>query len=87
MDRGLPQVQDDATLRKLELRAKDCIALGDTPYDAEAAGKAGMRTIGVTSGGWTHDELLSAGCVEVYESVAELLERFDESAIMREGLR
>jgi len=77
----------DVTLRKLQLQAKDCIALGDTPYDAEAAGRAGLRTIGVTTGGWSHDELMSAGCVEVYESVAELLERFEESAVMREGLR
>jgi hypothetical protein len=30
---------------------------------------------------------VDAGCVEVYASVAELLERIDESAIVREGLR
>ena len=76
-----------AALQRLGLKAQDCIALGDTPYDAEAAGKAGLRTIGVETGGWTHDELMDAGCVEVYASVAELLERIDESAIMREGLR
>ena len=76
-----------AALKRLGLKAKDCIALGDTPYDAEAAGKAGLRTIGVETGGWTHDELMDAGCVEVYESVAELLGRLEESAIMREGLR
>lgn len=76
-----------ATLKRLDLRAKDCIALGDTPYDAESAGKAGLRTIGVETGGWTHDELMDAGCVEVYANVAELLERLDESAIVREGLR
>ena len=76
-----------ATLKRLRLRAKDCIALGDTPYDAESAGKAGLRTIGVETGGWTHDELMDAGCVEVYASVAEILERVDESAIICEGLR
>jgi beta-phosphoglucomutase-like phosphatase (HAD superfamily) len=76
-----------AALKRLGLKAKDCIALGDTPYDAEAAGKAGLRTIGVQTGGWTHAELVDAGCVEVYASVAELLERIDESAIVREGLR
>jgi len=75
----------DATLRKLTLRAKDCIALGDTPYDAEAAGQAGLRTIGVTTGGWTREQLMAAGCVEAYESVAELLERFEDSAIVREA--
>ena len=76
-----------AALHRLKLPAKKCIALGDTPYDAEAAGKAGLRTIGVTTGGWSHQELMAAGCVEVYESVAELLEHFDETALVREGLR
>lgn len=76
-----------ATLKRLGLKATECIALGDTPYDAEAAGKAGLRTIGVETGGWTHQELMEAGCVEVYASVAELLERIEQSAIVREGLR
>jgi HAD superfamily hydrolase (TIGR01509 family) len=76
-----------ATLKRLNLKGKDCIALGDTPYDAEAAGKAGLRTIGVKTGGWTHDELMDAGCVEVYASVADLLEHLEASAILREGLR
>ena len=76
-----------ATLKRLGMSATECVALGDTPYDAESAGKAGLRTIGVETGGWTKEELYAAGCVEVYASVAELLERFDESALVREGLR
>jgi HAD superfamily hydrolase (TIGR01509 family) len=76
-----------AALKRLGLKATECIALGDTPYDAESAGKAGLRTIGVETGGWTHEQLMDAGCVEVYASVAELLERIEESAIEREGLR
>src|SRR5579875_2910005 len=76
-----------ATLKRLGLKAKECIAIGDTPYDAESAGKAGLRTIGVETGGWTHDELMDAGCVEVYTNVAELLERIEDSAILLEGLR
>jgi HAD superfamily hydrolase (TIGR01509 family) len=76
-----------AALKRLKLPAKKCMALGDTPYDAEAAGKAGLRTIGVTTGGWSREELMAAGCVEAYESVAELLEKFEESALVREGLR
>lgn len=77
----------EATLKRLGLKTSECLALGDTPYDAESAGKAGLRTIGVETGGWTREELQAAACVEVYSSVAELLERFDESAIVREGLR
>ena len=76
-----------AALLRLKLPASECIALGDTPYDAEAAGLAGLRTIGVETGGWSREELLAAGCVEVYRDVAELLEKFEESALVRVGLR
>jgi len=76
-----------AALKRLKLPASKCMALGDTPYDAEAAGKAGLRTIGVTTGGWSREELMAAGCVEAYESVVELLEKFEESALVRVGLR
>ena len=72
-----------ATLKRLGLKPAEVLALGDTPYDAEAAGKAGIWTIGVESGGWSREDLLKAGCVEVYQDVAELLERFEESALVR----
>ena len=72
-----------AALKKLGVAAKDALALGDTPYDAEAAGKAGVWTIGVTTGGWSEAELLAAGCIEVYRDIADLLERFDQSALLR----
>jgi len=44
-----------------------------------------VRTVGVETGGWTQAELMEAGCVEVYASVAELLEKIEQSAIVREG--
>jgi HAD superfamily hydrolase (TIGR01509 family) len=70
-------------LKKVGVAAKNTLALGDTPYDAEAAGKAGISTIGVCSGGWSKADLLTAGCIEVYDDVADLLEHIDESAIAR----
>jgi HAD superfamily hydrolase (TIGR01509 family) len=73
----------EATLKKLGVKAEDALALGDTPYDAEAAGKAGIWTVGVTTGGWSEKELMDAGCIEVYKDVADLLERFEGSAFMR----
>lgn len=73
----------EAALKRLGLKPAEVLALGDTPYDAEAAGKAGIGTIGVETGGWSREELLGAGCVEVYADVGELLDRFDESALMR----
>ena len=75
-----------AALSKLGLKPAECIALGDTPYDAESAGKAGIRTIGVTTGGWSKQELLDAGCVEAYDGAADLLAHFDQSALVRTGL-
>lgn len=76
-----------AAVKKLGLRPEECIALGDTPYDAESAGKAGVRTIGVMTGGWSRQELLDAGCVEVYESAADLLAHLEGSSLLRTGLR
>jgi HAD superfamily hydrolase (TIGR01509 family) len=77
----------DAALDRLGLAPEMCMALGDTPWDAEAAGHAGLRTIGVMTGGWSREDLMAAGCVAVYESVAELLEKFEESPLMWNGLR
>lgn len=74
-----------ATLKQLAVKPEDALALGDTPYDAEAAGKAGVRTVGVMTGGWTEKELLYAGCVEVYRDVADLLQNFERSAFVRFG--
>jgi HAD superfamily hydrolase (TIGR01509 family) len=72
-----------AALAKVGMRAEQAVALGDTPWDAEAAGKVGIPTIGLTSGGWKRDELLGAGCVEVWKDAADLLENFDRSALGR----
>ncbi len=73
-------------LRKLSLKPWQCLALGDTPYDAESAGKAGIRTIGVTTGGWSEPDLLAAGCIAVYKNAADLLAHFDTSPLVRTGL-
>lgn len=59
------------------------LALGDTPYDVEAAGKAKISTVGVTTGGWSEKELLDAGCIEVYRDVADLLANLEHSAFLR----
>lgn len=75
-----------AALKKMGLEPHECIALGDTPYDAESAGKAGVRTVGVTTGGWSKQDLLAAGCVEAYDGAPELLANFDQSAFVRTWL-
>jgi HAD superfamily hydrolase (TIGR01509 family) len=63
----------------------EAVVVGDTPYDAVAAGKAGLSTIGFLSGGFTEEDLRAAGAVEVYADVADLLERYDESLLAPEA--
>ncbi len=64
-----------------EVEPEESIVVGDTPYDVLAAAKAGMRTIGLLSGGFTAEDLRSAGAVEIYQDVADLLEHFHESLL------
>jgi len=75
-----------AALRKLGNPPKaETIVVGDTPYDAIAAGKAGLQIIGVTCGGWSAEDLRKKGCAEIYASPADLLARFDESMLAAGG--
>jgi HAD superfamily hydrolase (TIGR01509 family) len=57
------------------------VMVGDTRWDVEAAGKAGVETIAVISGGWSKQELREAGASAVFESVGELRTRLDETAL------
>lgn len=71
-----------AALEKIGNPAKeDSIVVGDTPYDAISAKKAGLKIIGVTCGGWSEADLREAGCLEVYANPADLLEKFDDSIL------
>ena len=73
-----------AALEKLDgLDPKQAFVIGDTPYDAEAAGKAGVRTIGVTCGGWSEADLRQAGCIAVYRDPADLLAKYEQSPLAR----
>lgn len=67
-----------AALSKLGVPATDAFVVGDTPYDAMAASRAGMRTVGVLSGGFAAATLETAGAFLVLQDVGELARRFDE---------
>ena len=49
--------------------------VGDSVYDCEAAGNAGVDTIAVLTGGFSDSELIKAGAVIVFASIVELRER------------
>lgn len=68
-------------LAKAGVAAERAFAVGDSPYDAESAGKCGVRTIGLLSGGFSADRLEGAGVVALFEDVADLLSQFDRSPL------
>jgi HAD superfamily hydrolase (TIGR01549 family) len=60
----------------------DAVMVGDTPWDIEAARKAGLATIAVLSGGaYSEAELRDAGAVAVFRSVKELTDRLEETPL------
>jgi phosphoglycolate phosphatase-like HAD superfamily hydrolase len=70
-----------AALQKLDAGADDAVMIGDTPWDVEAAQRAGAGTIAVLSGGFAAEELVSAGALAVYASVAELCASLEDTAL------
>lgn len=72
----------EAALKQLgNIDVSRVIVVGDTPYDAEAAGKIDLRTIGVLCGGFPEAELRLAGCTDIYRDPADLLTRYAESPL------
>jgi HAD superfamily hydrolase (TIGR01549 family) len=61
--------------------AEQVIAIGDTPYDAQATAQISIACIGVLSGGWTEPALREAGCIAVFRGPADLYARFEESPL------
>ena len=61
-----------AALRKSGSLATQSVMVGDTPYDIEAASRAGVPTIALRCGGWWDDSAL-AGAVEIHDDPGALL--------------
>lgn len=68
-----------AALHKAQLDPDRVVMLADTPYDIEAAGKAGVSVIAVRSGGFSDEEL--AGAIAIYDDPADLLHHYDRSPL------
>ena len=60
----------EVALTKAGTRA--AVMVGDSVWDIVAAGRAGIRTIGLLTGGFGEAELTDAGAVDVFESLEEL---------------
>lgn len=71
-----------AALRKSGSLATQSVMVGDTPYDIEAASRAGVPAIALRCGGWW-DEAALAGAVEIHDDPGALLRGIERSALGR----
>jgi HAD superfamily hydrolase (TIGR01509 family) len=72
-----------AALARAKSRPGEALMIGDTPYDIEAATRAGVRTIAFRCGGWRDEDL--RGALAVYDGPWDLLARLDESPLGPDG--
>ena len=68
-----------ALLRTGGTTPEHAVMIGDTPYDAIAARRAGVAAIGMLSGGFSRHDLEASGCIAVYRDPADLLVRYGET--------
>jgi HAD superfamily hydrolase (TIGR01509 family) len=66
-----------AALQKARCPTERVIMVGDTPYDIEAAARAGVRTVAFRCGGSTDERL--EGALAIYDHPADLLDHLDQS--------
>ena len=76
-----PDIFEAALERIAPVTAADAVVVGDSPYDAEAAAKAGLRSVGVLCGGFPEEDLRAAGCVAVYRDPQDLLNHYHRSPL------
>jgi HAD superfamily hydrolase (TIGR01509 family) len=70
-----------AALEKGGGEADQALMIGDSVWDCRAAERAGVRSVGVLTGGFSEAELLEAGAAKVYDSVETLREHLDDAPI------
>lgn len=76
-----PDIFEAALARLNGVDRERVIAVGDSPYDAQAAGSAGLRTVGLLCGGFSEDTLLRAGCIALFQDPADLLDSYEHSPL------
>jgi HAD superfamily hydrolase (TIGR01509 family) len=74
-----PDIFEAALATVAPLGPGEALVIGDTPWDAKAAARAGMRMVGFRSGGFADAELTGAGAFVLYDGPADLLARYDSS--------
>lgn len=66
-----------AALEKSGASPDRAVMIGDTPYDIEAASRAGLAAIALRCGGWDDSKL--QGAIAIYDHPRDLLDRLAQS--------
>ena len=69
-----------AAIAKLKVDPSEAVVIGDSSFDAEAARKAGIPSIGVLCGGFSEADLRQAGAGRIYRDPADLRAHLDDWA-------
>lgn len=67
----------EAAIAQCATVRESIVMLGDTPYDVEESGKAGIGVVALRCGGWRDGAL--EGAAAIYDDPGALLAQFDES--------
>jgi HAD superfamily hydrolase (TIGR01549 family) len=59
----------------------EAVMVGDSTWDCEAAGRAGIETVAVLTGGFSEAELRESGAAVVFQSIPELRERVGQTPL------
>ena len=78
-----PDVFATALGKLTGIGAEEVVVVGDTPYDMQAANKAGIAAIGLRSGKFSDDTLWNAGAIAIYDDAAALLAAYAASPLGR----
>jgi HAD superfamily hydrolase (TIGR01549 family) len=78
-----PDIFAAALARLHHVKLMEAVVVGDSPYDAQAARKISLTSIGVRSGGFPEKELRTAGFDTIYDDCAALLKYYDEWVLSR----
>jgi HAD superfamily hydrolase (TIGR01509 family) len=71
----------ETALDRSHTAPENAVMVGDSVWDIVAAQRAGVASIGLLSGGYGREELLSAGAAAVYDDAAQLLDQLASSPI------
>jgi HAD superfamily hydrolase (TIGR01549 family) len=66
-----------------KVEGASAVMIGDSTWDCVAAGKLGVPSLAVRTGGFSTEELTDAGAEQVFQSLREFVERLDDTPLAR----